>query len=436
MSVQLRLERDLPAILEDLYLGPSPVYRDDLLAAVTKTRQRPAWSFLERWLPMTDITARTGGLSWVRPRAFTIALLLVALLAAAILAYVGTQSHRLPLPFGPARNGVLVYSLGGDLFVTDPASGASRQIASTASTERKPVVSPDGTRVAFLRGAAGSLADSFDLVVVNIDGTDLRVLSTMAVSDGDPLTWSLDGLSILLTNASDDLVRYDVGGAAPTTVLRFARVQADAFQPPDGKRILFETLTGGRTLSLANPDGTNVTALYTIPAGETTDGCDYGTVRWSPDGRQIAFMRRPAGEQDQCRVFVMRADGTNAHALTTATGNWFETDLRWSPDGTRIAFDRWQKQTDGTFLIQPIGVALATGGSVKPVGPTPVSDGAAFEWSPDGQSIIAVPGTVTAWPPASQMPEAHPTIIDATTGDSVVATWSMNSWPSWQRLAQ
>ena len=33
MTAESRFDRHLPAILEDLYLGPSPDYRDEVLAA-------------------------------------------------------------------------------------------------------------------------------------------------------------------------------------------------------------------------------------------------------------------------------------------------------------------------------------------------------------------------------------------------------------------
>ena len=35
MTTAARFERQLPAILEDLYLGPSPDYRDEVLATAT-----------------------------------------------------------------------------------------------------------------------------------------------------------------------------------------------------------------------------------------------------------------------------------------------------------------------------------------------------------------------------------------------------------------
>ena len=429
MTSQPRLERSLPALLEALYLGPSPDYRDEVMAAVGRTRQRPAWTFPERWFPV-DIIKPLAFAPRLPTRAIALALLILALLVAGVIGYVGTHPTRLPAPFGPAHNGALLYAVDGDIYSVDPVSGSSHAITSGAGIDRKPTVSPDGTRVAFLRGK-DMTGDAFDLVIANLNGTDARVVSTATVSDGDPFQWSPDGTFILLNNVEGNLVRYNANGDAPVIVLR--QTYMHGFQPPAGQKVLYETITGGRTLGLMDADGTNARPIYTIAPAETKDGCDFGTVAWSPDGTRIAFNRQPNGT-DQCRIFVMNADGTGAHQLTTDTDQLTETDFRWSPDGTMIAFDRWDN-TIGSWQIQPIGVAPATGGKTRSVGPTPVSDGAALEWSPDGASIIFAPATALQWPPSSTMPSAHPVIIDVATGTAHEASWAANSWPSWQRLA-
>jgi hypothetical protein len=51
MTAVTRLERDLPAILGDLSAGPAPDYLDDVFGRTGRSRQRPAWTFPERWLP-------------------------------------------------------------------------------------------------------------------------------------------------------------------------------------------------------------------------------------------------------------------------------------------------------------------------------------------------------------------------------------------------
>src|SRR5258705_7065046 len=53
-----RFENRLPAMLDELAVPRLPDYADDLFARTAATRQRPGWTFPERWLPMSTITAR------------------------------------------------------------------------------------------------------------------------------------------------------------------------------------------------------------------------------------------------------------------------------------------------------------------------------------------------------------------------------------------
>ena len=111
-----RLTAELPNILADIAAARLPDYTDDVLAITAATRQRPRWTFPERWLPMTVVAHQpvlAPRLPW---RAIGVFLIVVALLAAALFA-VGSR-HHVPAPFGPARNGAIVFG-NGDIYVRD-----------------------------------------------------------------------------------------------------------------------------------------------------------------------------------------------------------------------------------------------------------------------------------------------------------------------------
>jgi Tol biopolymer transport system component len=106
-------------------------------------------------------------------------------------------------------------------------------------------------------------------------------------------------------------------------------IQARAVDPSiqervaDGPRIIF---TGDQQLiSVMGFDGGQYGAV-----GNTAVAGFYPS--FSPDGAQVVFQRNVGGSSN---IFVMNADGTNLHQITT-TGQ--DTSPAWSPSGTKIAF--------------------------------------------------------------------------------------------------
>lgn len=85
------LDQMLTAWLDDPFTPPAPAYLGLVLERTRRTRQRPAWANLERWLPMAnEITGRAAApplrLAW---------LLLIGLLVVAIVAAVAVVGSRL-----------------------------------------------------------------------------------------------------------------------------------------------------------------------------------------------------------------------------------------------------------------------------------------------------------------------------------------------------
>ncbi|MCX4632583.1 MULTISPECIES: protein kinase domain-containing protein [unclassified Streptomyces] len=95
--------------------------------------------------------------------------------------------------------------------------------------------------------------------------------------------------------------------------------------------------------------------------------------QWSPDRRSFAFTRStPEGTA----VWTANADGSNARRITSIAGG----RMSWSPDGSQLAVLR---KKDGVQQLFVVGVADGTARQLTSGG-SQVEDPA---WSPDGKSI-------------------------------------------------
>lgn len=427
-----RFERDLPAVLEDLYMGPVPAYRHEVLAAATNTRQRPSWTFPGRWLPVLDIAIRPVAAPQPRLRAVALVLLLVLVLMATF-AIVGSRP-RVPPSFGPARNGLITWALNGDIWAGDPETGVARPVVATEDLDRNPSFSRDGTHLAFLRQVPTETG-RFDLIVTRPDGTFPVTVSPTPIGVPDAVEWSPDSASILVNGQDGTLVRYFVTASAPQPVLQGVHIEPDAFRPPDGTQLLYERDDDLGALYAVDADGSNPHELF--GPGTSTCQCAFqGPARWSPDGRKVAFSADPDGLQSF--MYVIDADGTNLQRLPVDDGVWAEFDPAWSPDSKRIAFNRWQRSDSGDWSVRPIAVVDLAAGTLTPVGMSPAEQGALIDWAPDGGSILSLPATLTesfTWSPTADGSVARPTLINISDGHTQQLDWSVGSAASWQRLA-
>jgi Tol biopolymer transport system component len=103
---------------------------------------------------------------------------------------------------------------------------------------------------------------------------------------------------------------------------------------------------------------------------------DYGNPAWSPDGTEIALVRCDDTADDACAVFTMPADGGTPRRVTR---NGVFGQPVWSPDGRHIALDGW---TRGIVVVAAdgSGISWSTHGLFD-------SDP---NWSPDGRLMAFV----------------------------------------------
>jgi Tol biopolymer transport system component len=128
---------------------------------------------------------------------------------------VGTQ-HRLPPPFGLARNGAIAYDTGngGHAYVTDANGLDPRQLPGDG-IERQPTFSPDGTRLVYYSRPPTSAPQTsdprgraFHIFVANADGSNAHPIldgMTFRLDVFTPPSWSPDSRSIAFRSDADSI---------------------------------------------------------------------------------------------------------------------------------------------------------------------------------------------------------------------------------------
>jgi TolB protein len=242
-----------------------------------------------------------------------------------------------------------------ELYTITDDGGGFRKV--TRNTQRRaeiqPAWSPDGTRIAFARSEACRvpLGSCYAIWTVHADGTDLRRLTSTRVRVRGRLrplssfapTWSPDGARIAYVRGvepSGATILW-VMNAEGTEKRRLAATSS-ADHPawsPDGGRIAFSA-GGSQDIYVLDVRDRQVRRLFNTPllAESLPD--------WSPDGQRIAYEREDQGGYD---VFVMDADGRNRRDVSRH--NATDSNPVWSPDGTEIAFGSDRNEDLAIFIV-------------------------------------------------------------------------------------
>lgn len=354
-----------------------------------------------------------------------VAVLIVALVATAL--FVSSQQRPLPPPFGPASNGAIVYSEGGDLFIASDLTGDARALIVGADRDSYPVFANQGDRLAFIRETDGG----FQVLSVNPDGSDLTVLGKLPGAL-DRMTWSPDGSALLVSHTESDykgltaaVVNADGSGVHG---LDTGMTTDYATWRPDGRQIVFrghDLEAGTSSAYIVDADGTNLRRLDIATQGDV----DFEGMTWSPDGRHLSFMS--AGELSgitgwQINIADIGADGslTALHPLRFDADADNEYYPSWSPDSSQLAFMREKD------LGRQVGIANADGSGFRLVGPETVNPNMlGVTWSPDGKTLL-----ITEVPDFEPLRESKRKMwsVDVATG---AVTEVQNPVATWQRLA-
>lgn len=146
---------------------------------------------------------------------------------------------------------------------------------------------------------------------------------------------------------------------------------------------------------------------------------------WSPDGKQIAFLRQRVVDAPEVALYLMNADGTGLRLLKDFVADqeplppdFGATPFDWSPDGTMIVLN-------GLYVLD-----VATGEGSYLLGVPDEGDGYQPAWSPDG-TMIAYANYVQA--PGGDTGTWDLFLVDLATLNVVNLTSNIgrNSLPAW-----
>jgi Tol biopolymer transport system component len=302
----------------------------------------------------------------------------------------------------------------GALYVTKPNGSGASAVAKCGQwvalcVIRDPVWSPDGLRIAFLRGrATENDAGDVELYVIGLNGRGARRLAQCKGNDGgcgswtwSRPSWSPDGSQIAFSRSGMvSIVDVESGrvrqltrcAQAPCSDVRPAwspdqsaiaftrstgkahalyrvsvsgsqlqRLAAEGMNPawaPDGKTILVETRRGIESIAA---DGSRRTLIAPGSPAELPTAPS-----WSPDeSRVLYFSFRREQRGFRAEVWSMRPNGSAKRRLyrqPCCLDFVFWSKPVWSADGSRVAFSvygpRYEVNVAGTFVVDADGTRL------------------------------------------------------------------------------
>jgi Tol biopolymer transport system component len=232
---------------------------------------------------------------------------------------------------------------GADLWIADLDRDRWWPLTRSADNEYSPSASPSGDQIVFAREDS-----DYDLVSVSVDAkaseprplalAQTRPLIVTSRSESEP-AWSVDGNSLA----------YVTDRSGQDEIWLRSR-QGDRWM--DRPVVTQKEFGDDRTIMLGAPT-------------------------FSPDGRQIAFLRNAQKPMIwPLRIWTRFTDGGAPVPLLPASHEGYQSAPTWSPDGQWIAFTEWKSRQ---WVLAKVRVGSGSEPMVLRTGGVP---GAAPHWSP------------------------------------------------------
>jgi TolB protein len=183
-----------------------------------------------------------------------------------------------------------------------------------ASLNATPDFLPDGKRILYSSSASGYA----QIYSANLDGSDLRRISTSRSIDMEPKVNPKTGAEVVFTSGRSGLPQIYKMNMEGADVIRLTTGEGEAVNPswhPDGQHIVFAWTKGfefGNFNIFVMDVATREVVQLTHGAGRNENPV------WAPDGKHIVFSSNRSGTS---QIWTMLADGTQLKQLTSQGRN-------------------------------------------------------------------------------------------------------------------
>ena len=257
-------------------------------------------------------------------------------------------------------NAKIVFSTDSKIHIMDDNGRDIRPINENPYNDRKPIWSPNGRRIIFLRDTTPDDGRTqVDILIMHADGTNARHLA-------DDVGWVLDlrispdGRQVLYNTSLLGLTTIDIDTRASHEIISNHVYHCD--WSPDGKQIVFindDHHIIEKNLWFVHANGENM-RQWTHPDPEKGEVHRF-LPRWSPDGKQILYSEMDIDVEiiekaDGGRGIIIRGLGTfriiihNIDDDTTRTlktpENWYLSSLAWMHGQQAVLFSAFEYEKD------------------------------------------------------------------------------------------
>ena len=207
-----------------------------------------------------------------------------------------------------------------------------KKITGGSESKAAPRFSPDGSRLAFLQDFEGD--ENFDVHIYDLaTGETRNAMPNTPDALYENYSWSPDSKHIaLISNRGGRFAVHtlDVATGELQRLTDHSYSDTEVAWSPDGQHIALTALTKGQDSN-----------IFVIPASggeprvlaDESGPIDAATPRWSPDGKQLAFVGWPRGNAD-----IGVWDLESGEIDWVSSEKWDEEQPAWSPDGSSLVY--------------------------------------------------------------------------------------------------